>query len=248
MATERPHRRSGPPDFVGVGAQRCGTTWWFGVLGRHPQVRRPRERRKELHFFDAFGAREMTDADVRRYHALFRRKDGELSGEWTPRYMRDFWTPPLLARVAPDARLLVLLRDPVERYRSGVLHRLSRTPDRQPEALASDAIERGRFSRQLRRLHRHFPRERILVLQYERCRADPHAEYVRTLRFLGLPDPENPPDFEQARGTTMSPAKRELWPDFVRAMQEALEEDVAELPTLAEDLDLGLWPNFAHLA
>ena len=45
---------TGPPDFIGVGTQRSGTTWWFQTLLGHPQIRPPRGRRKELHFFDRF--------------------------------------------------------------------------------------------------------------------------------------------------------------------------------------------------
>jgi hypothetical protein len=244
----KPRAPTGPPHFVGVGAQRCGTTWWFRVMVGHPRIRPPKGRRKELHFFDPFAARRMTDEDVQRYYKLFPRETGELVGEWTPRYMRDFWTPPLLRQVAPDVRLLVMLRDPVERYRSGVLHRLTRTPDRRPEALASDGIERGRYALQLRRLHRYFDPERILVLQYERCRAEPMEEYLRTVRFLGLTEHEDPRDFSRPRGTTTAPKKEELWPDFQRALQVALEPDVAELKALAPGIDLSLWPNFAHLA
>ena len=240
--------RTGPPDFIGVGAQRCGTTWWFRVLEGHPQIRPPKGRTKELHFFDPFAARPMTDEDVEGYHRRFPREEGQVVGEWTPRYMRDFWTPPLIERAAPGAKLLVMLRDPIERYRSGVLHRLSRTPDRRSEAIAGDGIERGRYGMQLRRLRHFFEPERILVLQYERCREEPLEQFRRTAAFLGV-DPDVPaPDFEQARGTTMTPQKRELWPDFAESMRVALEPEVAALRELAPELDLSLWPNFSHVS
>jgi hypothetical protein len=244
LATPRPS--TGPPDFIGVGTQRSGTTWWFRTLVGHPDVRPPRGRRKELHFFDPFCAREMSKRDIARYHRLFPRADGETTGEWTPRYMRDVWTPRLLQRAAPEAKLLVLVRDPVERFRSGVLHRLTRTPMRRPETLAADAIDRSRYAVQLRRLHAFFDDEQILVLQYERCRADTAGEYRRTLRFLGLRDCE-PVDAERSRGTTTAAAKEPLWPDLMHSLRVALEPDVSALAELVPDLDLGLWPNFAHL-
>ena len=68
---------TGPPDFIGVGTQRSGTTWWFRTLLGHPQIRPPRARRKELHFFDAFCGRELRAADIAEYHELFPRKPGE---------------------------------------------------------------------------------------------------------------------------------------------------------------------------
>lgn len=237
---------TGPPDFVGVGAQRSGTTWWFRTLLSHPQIRPPRKGRKELHFFDPFGARPMTDADIPRYHDLFPRRAGHVAGEWTPRYMADAWTAVLLRRAAPDAKLLVMLRDPIERYRSGVVHRSTRSPDHRAEAVARDAIERGRYTSQLRGLFEVFDRDRVLVLQYERCRMDPIAQYRRTLEFLGVED-HVPEDVQRLRGTTMQAGKQPLWADLQQALRVSLGPEVRALPELVPDLDVELWPNFAEL-
>jgi hypothetical protein len=236
----------GPPDFIGVGAQRSGTTWWFELLLEHPSIRAPHQGRKELHFFDRFGAEPLRDEDVAAYHELFPRTSGETIGEWTPRYMTDAWTPRLLRRAAPDARLLVLLRDPIERYRSGVVHRATRTPDELLERIASDAIERGRYASQLRHLRAAFDPERILVLQYERCRLDPIGQYRRTLRHLGVSD-HVPDDVHALRGTTTEAGKDRLWPELLSALHATLDREVAELDELVDDLDLSLWPNFADL-
>src|SRR6266581_2247393 len=89
----------GPPDFVGVGAQRSGTTWWWRLVCDHPRIV-PAE--KEFHFFDEYFARQFSEADARAYHRLFPRPSGYLTGEWSPRYMHDFWTPALLRKAAPS--------------------------------------------------------------------------------------------------------------------------------------------------
>ena len=240
--------RIGPPDFVGVGSQRCGTTWWFRTLLHHPQIRPPRGRTKELHFFDRFCAAEMRDADVAGYHERFPRGPGQIAGEWTPRYMGDVWTPRLLRRAAPEARLLVLVRDPIERYRSAIVHRRTSEPPRPPELVSSDAVERGRYAAHLTRLHAHFDPAQILVLQYERCRIDGPEQYRRTLRFLGVDDGHEPEGLERPRGTTTEAQKEPLWPDLEQALRAVLEPDVARLAQIVPDLDVGLWPNFAHLA
>jgi hypothetical protein len=239
---------TGAPDFVGVGAQRCGTTWWFRTLLRHPAITAPEGRLKELHFFDRFCAREMTVADVSAYHELFLRRRSQLAGEWTPRYMFDPWTPTLLRRAAPEARLLVMLRDPIERFRSGFVHRRQRVP-RGPAALnAADAVDRGRFATQLERLHRCFDPEQVLVLQYEWCRADGPGEFRRTLRFLGLGDEREPRGLERSRGTSAEPGKTPLWPDMEETLRRALTPEVERLAAMVPGLRLELWPNFAHLA
>jgi hypothetical protein len=238
---------TGPPDFVGVGTQRSGTTWWFRTLLGHPQIRRPVAGGKEQHFFDRFCGRELTAADIDEYHSRFRRKPGQIAGEWTPRYLHDFWTPPLIARAAPDAKLLVMFRDPIERYRSGVPHRLSLHPAARIEAVTSDAIERGRYATQLRRLLAWHDEAKVLVLQYESCVADPAAQYRRTLEFLEVDPNHEHGGFERRRGTTQESAKQPLWDDLMEGLRAALEPEVLALAAMTPDIDVALWKNFAHL-
>jgi hypothetical protein len=238
--------RTGPPDFVGVGAQRSGTTWWYRLLLDHPRIELPLAREsKEFHFFDKYCTRPMGDEEVARYHRWFERRRRTLCGEWTPRYMYDAWTPPLLRRAAPEARLLVLLRDPIERYRSGVAHHVTRTPWRRPAVMAQDSAGRGMYATQLRRLYEHFPREQVLVLQYERCRAQPLEQYDRTLRFLGL-EPGHVPDAIRAlTGPSHEQSKEPLWPEMQASLLELYAPEVDALEDLAEDFDRSQWEHFA---
>ena len=232
---------SGPPNFVGVGVQGAGVVWWSRLLADHPQIEfsDPRAR----NHFEEFCARPMTDADVDAYHAGFDPRPGMVVGEWSLRYAYDFWTAPLLARAAPGAKLLVLLRDPVQRLRAGLAHQ-SRAIARRKEHLShADAIHRGRYGEQLRLLLEHFPRERLLVLQYERCLADPATEYERTLRFLGADPAHRPPGIE--RGPAEEDLGFEPWPDLVEGIRGAFADDLADLRRIAPELDLALWPDFA---
>jgi hypothetical protein len=239
---------TGPPDFVGVGTQRSGTTWWFETLLGHPQIRPPKGKRKEQHFFDRFCAQALTEADIAEYHARFPRKPGQIAGEWTPRYMHDFWTPRLIARAAPDAKLLIMFRDPIERFRSGVPHRIGRTPDARMEAVTADAIERGKYATQLRRVLACHDAEKLLILQYEKCVAEPAAQYRRTLEFLGV-DPDHVHEgFQEQRGTTQAAKKKPLWDDLMDGLHATLDPEVARLAELTPEIDVSLWPNFAHLA
>ena len=78
---------TGPPDFVGIGAQRCGTSWWYRGLEAHPGVARVKGRRKELHYFNRFWDGAVPEDMAAGYRALFPRPEGALVGEWTPRYL-----------------------------------------------------------------------------------------------------------------------------------------------------------------
>ena len=237
---------TGPPDFVGIGAQRSGTSWWYRGVEAHPGIATVEGQAKELHYFNRFWQGDLPEGWIEQYHRLFPRPEGQLAGEWTPRYMQDFWAAPLLREAAPQAKLMVLLRDPVERFRSGVERTIRRSPGGRPIDLVhvSDAVARGLYAAQLRRVLDHFPREQLLVLQFERCRDEPLEMLGTTWRFLSLdPLPELPEPMLE-RGKVRE--KPEL-PDRWRAELVArLADDVRDLAELFPDeIDLARWPNFA---
>lgn len=238
----------GPPDFIGVGSQRCGTTRWFDLIVAHPEVIAPTVT-KELHYFDRFYAGGFTKDDGREYHRYFPRDRQRKVGEWTPLYMAAPWIPPLLAAAAPHARLLAVLRDPVERYLSGLQH-ASRLAMRRGEAFSEfaplETFMRGFYHAQLVGLMDHFDRSQILVLQFERCAREPLPDLRRTYEFLGLQDAEFVPNLDahphrQPSKPTLDPKVRDT---FVRAYRDDVRQLVESFP----EIDLGLWPNFAHIA
>jgi hypothetical protein len=236
----------GPPDFIGVGAQKAGTTWWFHLIAAHPDVYHSPELRPELHFWDRFPRRSATPDDVARYHRLFPRPPGAATGEKTPEYMSYYWVPAMLRAAAPDARVIVLLRDPIERYLSARAHGVARgwTEDATNE---ETIFARGLYAWQLRNLRAHFPSDRVLVLQYERCVREPEAELARTYEFLGL-KPHTLTEEELRRGRNVSKeSKAQLSSDRVAALRDAYASDVRLLTQDVPGLDVGLWPNFANL-
>ena len=242
---------AGPPSFVGVGAQRAGTSWWYRfALDSHPGVARAQSQRKELHFFDRFWTDEVPTDLGEKYARMFPRPAGAMAGEWTPRYMHDPWTPPLLREAAPDARLLVMLRDPVDRYLSGIAREVRlANRDGRPLAMAfvSDQIARSQYLKALEALFAHFPAEQVLVLQYERCAADPVAERARTCDFLGLDQPAaHPPELTTRR---RAPAEKPELPDGLRhGLSEWLRPDAEAVVSLCPDLDPSLWPTLGSTA
>jgi hypothetical protein len=241
-----PGWHTAPPDFIGIGAQRAGTTWWYRGIEAQPQVARIKGQRKELHYFNRFWDGDVPADFATTYHQLFPRPEGAISGEWTPRYMHDYWTPGLIRQAAPDARILVILRDPVERYRSGLSHVLRRADeDGVPIKLAevADAVSRGFYGLQLGRVLDLFPREQILVLQFERCREDPLGEFRRTCLFLGLDAPDELPAVMTR--DRQPKAKPELTDEMRGELVAVLADDVRRLAERCPEVDLELWPNFS---
>jgi Sulfotransferase domain len=243
-----PGWRTAPPDFVGVGVQRSGTSRWFGLISAHPEIATPNSM-KELHFFDRFHSGGWDEDERAAYERYFPRPAGAKAGEWTPLYASAPWVAPLLAHAAPRARLLMLVRDPVERWRSGM--QLDATVAARRGAPLSryaplEAFVRGLYHAQLERLLRHFERSRVLLLQYERCSAQPEVELERTYAFLGVRDTSFRPDL--GAHPREQPDKPALDERARTAYVDAYSEDVLALAASFTEIDLSLWPNFAHLA
>jgi hypothetical protein len=231
-----------PPDFVGVGTARSGTTWWDALIHAHRDVIRVDGVPKEVHYFDRFADASFGPADADRYHAFFPRPPGKLAGEWTPGYMLHYWTPAQLRAAAPDARLLVLLRDPVERFRSGLTLTENRmTFSWNARGAANGGYQRGIYADQLLRLWRVFPREQVLILQYERCVRDPVGQLRRTFEFVGL-DPEPAAGLAvQRRVNETRGDKVPLTGEQTRTLVERYAPENERLSSLVPELDLDLW-------
>lgn len=182
------------PEFLIIGAQRCGTTSLYRYLAAHPSVRAATG--KELQFFSLHHRR-----GSRWYRGHFPvRPPGVLSFEASPYYLFDPEAPARAAALLPDARFIALLRDPVERAYSHYLHSRSYgveplsfadALDAEPERLASGGhrarrqysyVARGRYAEQIARWHEHIAPERLLILRTEEL----SASYGRVLGFLGL--------------------------------------------------------------
>lgn len=237
-----PGESTGPPGFLGIGAQKCGTSWWHSLLDDHPDV--VTSVRKELHFFDGYFDREFGTDDIAAYHRLFWHQPGQLSGEWTPRYLSDPWVAPLLPKAAPETPLLVMLRDPIDRYVSGLTHDLSRAAPRNPIVPAMHA-ERGDYAPQLERLFRHVEASQVLILQYEACVADPEPHLRRTFEFLGLDADRATPQFDRQVNTARQ-AKPDLPTHVLAELGEHYRAQLPRLQTVAPDLDVGRWTSLAN--
>ena len=228
----------GPPDFVGIGAQRCGTSWWHSLIEQHPQVASLGWGAKELHYFnDQWRAGQRRAED---YAHQFRRRPGQLAGEWTPRYMWDPWSVPALVQVAPAAKLLVMLRDPVARFRSGVRHAAKLHGDPSADDVTT-AFTRGLYAAQLEPALRLVGAEQLLVLQFEQCVREPARFLDQTFDFLGVEPfrPTGPGEKNQAVAPEV-----EISAVLGEASRHQYAADARRLAGLFPGaIDLDLWPG-----
>ncbi len=246
------------PDFLVLSAGRCGSTSLFASLSEHPQVLPPAH--KELHFFDRNFTRGLDF--YRRYFPLgvhrrlrARRVGGAVqSGEATTYYLLHPAVAERAHGAIPDARLVVILRDPVDRAHShhqlsvrygvedlsfeealeaepkriaGAEERLLAEPAYDHPAHAYNAyVARGMYLDQLLRWEALYGRERILFVRSEDFFADPDGVVGQVTGFLGLaPHPGPlPAPKNVASYDTMKPETRRWLREVYAEPNRRLEE------------------------
>ena len=197
------------PDFLIIGAQKAGTTALYAYLRRHPAITGPSW--KEVSYFDRHYGRG--EAWYRGNFPNRVRARGKLVGEASPSYIFHPLGPERVKALVPEARLVALVRHPVDRALSHYHHEvaLGREPLRfedaldaeedrlrgEEERLAADPSyfsrawwshaykSRGRYAEQLERWLAVFPREQLLILPSEDLGGEPERTHTRVLDFLG---------------------------------------------------------------
>jgi hypothetical protein len=171
--------------FLMVGAQRCGTTWVDEALRDHPQVYLPPQ--KQTYFFD-----QKYDRGITWYLENFSGvgPQHKRAGEVASSYCLPHAIPKIAAHL-PHIRLILAMRNPVDRAYSYYLSRRT-LGDREyktfEEALEEkpSIISRGHYIEQVELLLQHYPKERILFLLYDDLVADDRA-YLRAIHeFIGV--------------------------------------------------------------
>lgn len=169
------------PNFLVIGAEKCGTTWLHAVLRAHPEIFVPPT--KEIHYFNRLDSNLRERDSFRRglnwYERFFADWSGERHvGEVTPLYMCDPVAPQRIAETLPDVRLVCLLRHPVDRayahyWMARAKGHESRSFDEVVAARDPRFIERGFYARQLSGIIDRFGRGRVAILVFEETVDDP---------------------------------------------------------------------------
>lgn len=240
------------PTFVIIGAQKSATRWLRSNLGRHRQVFTPPH---EPSFFN----HEVNyhEKGVRWYRSQFEGWSGEpLLGESTPGYMMWRHRPDLVAarmhEVLPDARILAILRNPIDRAQSAMVHhqKRGRLPtgvrlvdlvlDVAPEEDQLGLVAGGWYAASLQPFLDRFG-DQVLLLLHDDLADDAVGVYRRALEHIGAEPDFVPVELEQVRFSNQPKAKPgDVTPEERRALWPLFEDDVRQLEQMMSR-DLSRW-------
>jgi len=243
------------PDFIIIGAARSGTTHLLGQLNAHPNVL---EGPTETHFFDThrytYGLgwyRLRFPANKARRNAYREGLHPVLAGESSPSYLSHPNVPARIARGVPQAKLLVLLRDPATRaashwawclrqcgetrsFREAVEAEIGAPGDSRglripPDKRVSDplVVRRGIYQRQLERWQTHFPEEQIMIIQSERWFRERRVVMGEVCDYLEIPRRDKLPRVMRNRNKPHDPFDQDVLAqlrEFYRPYNDELAE------------------------
>lgn len=230
----RSTRKLSLPDFLGIGTQKAGTTWLWENLRVHPELFLP--DKKELHYFDWNFYRPLT-----YYARYFEPAGGKVKGEITPNYCA---LPPervaFIARIMPDAKLVLFLRNPIERAWSRAVMVLVRKRGRAFDDITEEewiaqltskrSIARGNYPRMLHEWDQHYRDEQLYVAFFDQIVRQPRELLAEVFEHLGVSTDVNWDDFpynqviHQGEKAAMPEKIRRLLEDMYRKDIEVLHQ------------------------
>jgi Sulfotransferase domain len=241
------------PDFLIIGTEKGGTSTLYWTLCQHPHVEPA--TKKEVHFFDSHRWFEKGVGWYRSQFSAPTWRDGRkvITGEATPYYLLHPFSPGRASTTVPDAKLIALLRNPIDRAYSAYRQRVKRgqeslsfeealeveeerTSGELEKMLADETYHnrvypwyayraRGIYVDQLKRWHEHFDPDQLLVLKSEDYFADPIGLVGRVHAFLGLPKSDIVIESRKKRPyQPMDPATRRRLEGFFKPHNRRLYE------------------------
>jgi hypothetical protein len=226
------------PNLLVIGAAKCGTTSLHEYLNAHPEIAMSRE--KELDFFVE---EKNWGRGLDWYEAQF--EDAQVRGESSVSYAafpEYRGVAERIARVVPEARLVYLVRDPVDRIVSHFFHHSIRYPGKSLDALPESDLGRrlvdvSRYWTQLSRYLEYLPPGQILVVDSDELRDRRPETLVRIFRFVGVDPGFRSPSFSRSHNVAMGRRRRSwrrrptLRPDVRERLADELRGEVDRLRT-----------------
>jgi hypothetical protein len=173
-------------DFIGIGAQKSGTSWAYTCLYDHPEVCAPI---KEIHFFSRPRWSEGKDWYEHHFRSC---GEGKKRGEFSTSYLYSKDAPERIHSLYPDTKLIAILRNPIDRaysqYRNAIkAGEIKESVTFHEYGESEESVRKqGLYAQQIAQYDALFPKNNLLVLIYEDIRKDPVLFMKQIYAFLGI--------------------------------------------------------------
>lgn len=233
-----PKERLALPNFLGIGGQKCGTTWLHANLAKHPELYLPPE--KEIHYFN-----RRIHKRLQYYSSRFEAGRDRVRGEINPGYC--LLTERRVAyvhRLMPELKIVFLMRNPMDRAWSQAVMNLAKFKGRKfeevPEAEFVEHVSHSRtairneYLEMLGRWRRFYPPERFCYGFFEEISEKPQDLLRRVFRHLGVTEDVDWATFpfneviNKGEGRPMPPRVREILSEIYREPIERLHAEFGE--------------------
>lgn len=191
--------------FLGIGAQKAGTTFLWGLLRQHPEI--CASDVKELGFFEQTDTHKPESREKYLSHFMWNEQVQRVAGEVTPRYLYIKKAPERIAAAFPQIKLIVVVRNPIDRIQSAYFMSLRNnirskymfTRDYFWKQITRrhDLLGMGYYAEQIENYLQYFDREQILILFFEDLITDPVSTAQRVYEFLALVDVSFIPEIDK---------------------------------------------------
>ena len=197
-------------DFIGIGAQKAGSSWIYSCLDDHPEICIPK---KEVHYFSH---EKLYAKGLKFYLSIFRQcKKKQCKGEYSTTYLHNQFALDRIIKDMPNTKIIACLRDPIDRafshYNNDIKAGLLNPKITFSQAIHqnSEYINRGLYFDKIKTLIEYKKRDQLLILVYEDSQKNPKKFIQNIYRFLEVDDSFLPPSLYQK--INVSSKKRSIY-------------------------------------
>lgn len=189
-------------DFIGIGVPKAATSWIYQCLSEHPDICMAEP--KETQFLLSEEERSVAEYAQHFQHC----NEEKVRGEYSPKYLFSEQALRRIKQHYPEAKLVVCLRNPIERaislyyYRSSKGRNTLPTLHEQIQQAPKDYIEHGKYYTHLSKYLKEFSREQIYIIVYEDIEKDPKHVIRELYDFLNVSDEFTPPSLQSKKNVT----------------------------------------------
>lgn len=223
------------PQFFCIGAQKAGTTWLYYNLKKHPQFR---FRAKEIHYFDI---KRNFDKPLEYYSQYFDFKNKRtICGDITPSYsLLSEDRLKFIQKLVPDAKFVMLLRNPVERVWSAALMQFVKhrnedmsqvsVEELMPFISKKEVLERGYYIGIIEKFQKFWPAENFYIGFYDQISSEPKKLFTEIITHLGAKPELGFDDSSLTEVVHKRKQEVEIFPEIKEFLDEHYKEHIVEM-------------------